>query len=175
MKNIAGERELNEITFSDVFITADHLLGQGGDGWKLVTEELAFERSGPDRFLSTFGLLSEITRLAGPEPDPHQAMEIGQLISRLFAIRQLSLQINARLARNEPIGALASIMKDLGTALEQSIPEVARKLIDTKPALDGPDTAGALATAILNAPSFTLRGGTREILKGIIARELGLR
>ena len=175
MKNIAGERELNEITFSDVFITADHLLGQGGDGWKLVTEELAFERSGPDRFLSTFGLLSEITRLAGPEPDPHQAMEIGQLISRLFAIRQLSLQINARLARNEPIGALASIMKDLGTALEQNIPEVARKLIDTMPALDGPDTAGALATAILNAPSFTLRGGTREILKGIIARELGLR
>jgi hypothetical protein len=32
-----------------------------------------------------------------------------------------------------------------------------------------------LAHTILHAPSFSLRGGTREILRGIIARGLGLR
>lgn len=33
----------------------------------------------------------------------------------------------------------------------------------------------ALAQGVLNAPSFTIRGGTREILRGIVARGLGLR
>lgn len=44
-----GEVELNEVTFDGAFVPADHLLGTEGDGWQLVGEELAFERSGPDR------------------------------------------------------------------------------------------------------------------------------
>lgn len=173
--NLAGEHELNEITFDGAFVPEDHLLGKGGDGWQLVIEELAFERSGPDRFLSSFGVLSVMAKAAGTTPDRHAATEIGGLLARLSAIRQLSLQINARLGRGEPVGALATIMKDLGTALEQDIPEAARRLLDLRPAEGGGEWAGALAAAILNAPCFSLRGGTREILKGIIARELGLR
>ena len=173
--NLAGEHELNEITFDGTFVPEDHLLGAGGDGWKLVTEELAFERSGPDRFLSTFGLLAILVGIVGTEPDRHAAIEVGRLVARLSAIRQLSLAITDRLGRGERASGLATIMKDLGTALEQEIPEVARKLVDVMPAPDGDAAAGALASAILNAPCFSLRGGTREILKGIIARELGLR
>jgi alkylation response protein AidB-like acyl-CoA dehydrogenase len=173
--NLAGEHELNEITFDGAFVPEDHLLGDGGDGWRLVTEELDFERSGPDRFLSTFGVLTVLTHALGSAPDRHEAAEIGRLVARLSAIRQLSLQINNRLTRGEPVGGFATVMKDLGTALEQEIPNVARRLMDLRPSQDGGEWAGALAHAILNAPCFSLRGGTREILKGIIARELGLR
>jgi len=173
--NLAGEHELNEIVFDDAFVPEDHLLGRRGEGWRLVTEELAFERSGPDRFLSTFGLLSVLADSARGRPDPVLAGQIGALVSRLAALRAISVQINERLAQGQPVGALASIMKDLGTALEQDIPEAARRLLDIRPTLDGDAAAGALAAAILNAPCFSLRGGTREILKGIIARELGLR
>ena len=60
--------------------------------------------------------------------------------------------------------------------VEQEIPEVARDLM-----ADGPPTAASrafaevLAYTTMHAPSFSLRGGTREILRGIIARGLGVR
>lgn len=175
MRNLAGEEELNEITFDGAFVPADHLLGQGGDGWALVNAELAFERSGPDRILSSFGVLEVMARVLARTGDPRGIAELGALVARLSAVRQLSLDINARLGRGEKVGGLATIMKDLGTALEQDIPEVARRLLDIMPATGGGAEAATLATAILNAPCYSLRGGTREILKGIIARELGLR
>jgi acyl-CoA dehydrogenase-like protein len=175
MRDLRGEEELNEVTFDGVFVAADHLLGREGDGWRLVGEELAFERSGPDRILSTFGLLSVIVQLVGPDPDRMAAAEIGRLTARLSSIRQLSLTINRRLSAGQDVSGLAPIMKDMGTALEQEIPEIARRLLDLIPSEDGTPAQGALATAILSAPCFSLRGGTREILKGMIAREMGLR
>lgn len=175
LRDIRGDEELNEITFDGAFVPDDHLLGAEGDGWRLVNEELAFERSGPDRILSTFGLLEVMARLVGPDPDRLEATEIGRLIGRIATIRQLSLLINRRLGAGHEVGGLAPIMKDLGTALEQEIPEVARRILAVRPFDEADPTGGALATAILGAPSFTLRGGTREILRGIIAREMGLR
>jgi hypothetical protein len=35
--------------------------------------------------------------------------------------------------------------------------------------------ADLLAQAVMNAPTFTLRGGTNEVLRGIVARGLGVR
>lgn len=173
LRDLRGEEELNEITFDGNFVPEDHLLGPEGSGWRLVNEELAFERSGPDRILSTFGLLSVVVDMAAQAPDRMAEAEIGRAVARMNAIRQLSLRINRRLAAGEDVGVLAPIMKDMGTALEQEIPELARRLTDLRP---GEGSGGAaLATAILSAPSFTLRGGTREILRGIIARGLGLR
>jgi alkylation response protein AidB-like acyl-CoA dehydrogenase len=173
--NLAGVEELNEVLFDGNFVPEENLLGEGGDGWKLVTEELAFERSGPDRILSTFGVLTVLADIAGRSPDRHAAIEIGRLVARVASIRSLSLAIAARLEQHLPVNGMAMVMKDVGTALEQEIPEVARRLVDIVPAAHGDSHAAALATAILNAPCFSLRGGTREILKGIIARELGLR
>ena len=175
MRDLRGDEELNEVTFDATFVPDDHVLGKAGDGWRLVGEELAFERSGPDRILSTFGLLSVMADIVGPDPDRMAAVEIGRLTTRLSAIRQLSLTINRRLSAGQNVDGLAPIMKDLGTALEQDIPEVARRIVDLTPSIDGDPAQAALATAILSAPCFSLRGGTREILKGMIAREMGLR
>jgi len=173
--NLAGWHELNEVTFDDVFLPHDHLLGDGGDGWRLVTEELAFERSGPDRFLSTFIILRSLVDEVGRNPDRLAAVEIGGLVSRLVAVRSLSLAIAEMLETGGPVIKVATMMKDLGTTLEQEIPEVARKLMPRAPAAEGTVFERNLANAILNAPSFSIRGGTREILKGIIAREVGVR
>jgi len=173
--NLTGEHELNEVIFDGNVVPDSHLLGKGGDGWKLVTEELAFERSGPDRFMSTFGLLKVLAASQKGRSDDHAKAELGRLIGRLAAIRELSLLIGEKLQAGEPATPIATIAKDLGTGLEQEIPEVARLLMTEAPVRGEPDASGALAFAILSAPCFSLRGGTREILKGIIARELGLR
>lgn len=173
--NIAGQDEFNEVLFENCVVDDDHLLGTAGEGWRLVTEELAYERSDPDRFLSTFPMLSSLCDYLARQPDRHAAIELGRLVSRMASVRALWLDVIAALTRGEDANQQAIMMKEMGTTLEQEIAEVSRKLIDLKPESVGNDLAAALASAILNAPAFSLRGGTREILKGIIARGLGVR
>ena len=69
----------------------------------------------------------------------------------------------------------AVIVKDLGAVFEQEIPEIARALTAGTLASADADYSAVLDHIMLHAPSFSLRGGAREILRGIIARALGLR
>jgi hypothetical protein len=67
-------------------------------------------------------------------------------------------------------------VKDIGNCLEQEIPEIARLLNSVEADLgSGDDYISTLAETILQAPIYSLRGGAREVLRGIIARGLGLR
>lgn len=58
---LTGEHVFNEVVLEGVEVPESMLLGRLGDGWKQVTSELAYERSGPERFLSTFPLLVELS------------------------------------------------------------------------------------------------------------------
>ena len=71
----------------------------------------------------------------------------------------------------------AALVKDLGTTFEQSIPEIARRILPLEPRGGGNDTTydGLQQLSQLQAPCYSIRGGTREILRGMIARGLGLR
>jgi alkylation response protein AidB-like acyl-CoA dehydrogenase len=50
IRDLVGEEGFNEVTFDDVLLPDDALVGQEGAGWAQATSELAFERSGPDRY-----------------------------------------------------------------------------------------------------------------------------
>ena len=103
---------------------------------------------------------------------------VGRVVSRLWACRQMSLAVAGALAAGEAPEIAAALVKDVGTRLESEIIEVARMLTATsgvEPDPEGSGMAGLLAQAVLHAPGFTLRGGTNEILRGIVARGLGLR
>ncbi|MCY0853759.1 acyl-CoA dehydrogenase family protein [Cupriavidus sp. D39] len=176
IRDLAGGEHFNEVYFDDVQLGADALVGIEGQGWEQVTAELAFERSGPERFLSSIALLQTLIDAVGKHPDALQAREIGRLAARLFTLRQMSLSVTAELAAGNNPAWAASCVKDLGTQFEQDIPEVAQLLLDLPPSVGGgSDHAQVLAYLMQMAPSFSLRGGTREILRGIIARGLGLR
>jgi alkylation response protein AidB-like acyl-CoA dehydrogenase len=171
-----GGHHFNEVVFDDVVVPGDMLLGTEGAGWHQVTAELAFERSGPERFLSTWPLLAEFGRRAAATGDPSQLAVLGRLSSRALALRQLSLRIAAALDRGELPDIPAALVKDMGTTFEQDVVDEVRRVVDVPASLDSPDPLGrALAEAQLHAPGYTLRGGTNEILKGIVARGLGLR
>ncbi|MCU1616346.1 MAG: acyl-CoA dehydrogenase domain protein [Frankiales bacterium] len=171
-----GGHHFNEVVFTDVVVPGDMLLGEEGNGWHQVTAELAFERSGPERFLSTYPLLAEFGRRAAAIGDPAQLATLGRLSARLLALRQLSLRIAAALDRGELPDIAAALVKDVGTTFEGDVIEEIRRVVEVVPSLDSPDPLGrALAEAQLHQPGFTLRGGTNEILKGIVARGLGLR
>jgi alkylation response protein AidB-like acyl-CoA dehydrogenase len=171
-----GGHHFNEVVFDGVVVPGDMLLGEEGAGWHQVTAELAFERSGPERFLSTYPLVAEFARRAVEAGDPAQLATLGRLSARLLALRQLSLRIAAALDRGELPDIPAALVKDVGTTFEGDVADEVRSVVEVVPSLDSTDPlARALAEAQLHAPGYTLRGGTNEILKGIVARGLGLR
>ena len=173
---LTGEHHFNEVVFQDAFLPDGALLGKEGDGWNQVTSELAFERSGPERFLSSFQLFVELINALGPTPTDAGAIAIGRLTSHFMTLRRLSRSVAGMLQNGENPALQAALVKDLGALVEQELPEIARQLVDQEP--DEKSTqafASVLAHTMMHAPSFSLRGGTREILRGIIARGLGLR
>jgi alkylation response protein AidB-like acyl-CoA dehydrogenase len=171
---LTGAHHFNEVVFERVFVPDEQVLGEIGAGWRQVTSELAFERSGPERFLSTFPLLTAlIGELRGVQGLDR---EIGGLVTRLWALRRMSLAIAGALESGEAPELAAAVVKDLGTRYENEVVDAARLLVATPPDPGAPDGfARLLADAVLHAPGFTLRGGTNEVLRGIVARGLGLR
>jgi acyl-CoA dehydrogenase len=176
---MSGEHHFNEITFNEVFIDDTNLLGKVGDGWRQVTAELSFERSGPERILSTAPLLTALLGALADQGtvDGHTAAAVGGLVARLISLRQLSVSVARALAAGESPINEAALVKDLGTRFEQESVDLAADLLSYVDA----DTAGRsqvaamVDTARVNAPLFTLRGGTNEVLRGMVARGMGLR
>ena len=169
--DMAGEHHFNEVSFDAVHVPESALLGKEGAGWSQVMSELSFERSGPERFLSSFALVDEIIRAAPRGDFTEQAM--GRLAAHLLVLRHMSQSVAGRLARGEKPDLHAAVVKDLGATFEQEIPEIARTLVCPQTADD--EFNATLSRLRMAAPSFSLRGGTREVLRGIIARGLGLR
>ncbi len=173
---LAGESHINEVFFGDVFVPDERLVGSEGDGWRQVGAELAFERSGPERYLSSIRVFLECLRVVGDKPTEAERLLIGRMTAEMWTLRQMSLSIAGKLQAGENPAADAAIVKDLGTSLEQEMPRVIQALArdDFEIASNDP-FAETLSYLLKSAPTFSLRGGTREILRGIIARELGLR
>src|ERR1700726_4832618 len=174
---ITGQSEFNEVVFTDHFVPEDHMLGEIDGAWKQATSELAYERSGPERFLETYYVLTELVRAVGDKPDTRTAEGIGRLVAQLHTMRRMSVSVAGMLhAGKEPV-VEASIVKDIGTLWEQQLPHRVRELA----AFVEPDASNheiletALPFAMKVAPKLTIQGGTTEVLRGIIARGLGLR
>jgi alkylation response protein AidB-like acyl-CoA dehydrogenase len=174
--NLSGGHDFNEVFFDDCFVPEDMMVGAEGQGWAMVTSELAFERSGPDRFMTDYRLLAALIDKVGTEPGERPAVEIGRLVSHLAALLRMSTAIAGLVQQGKSPNVEAALVKDVGTTFEREIPEVARRLVPTPPSPDEDDRfARLLAHVVFHAPSFTIRGGTREILRGVMARGLGLR
>ncbi|MCO7196409.1 acyl-CoA dehydrogenase family protein [Pseudonocardia alni] len=175
---LTGAHHFNEVRFDDVFIPDARVFGELGNGWAQVTGELAFERSGPERFLSTYPLLASLVgELAGAgRADAGTRRRVGSLVSRLWTLRAMSLAVAGALESGRAPELAAALVKDLGTRYENEIVDAARLLVDIPPD-PGAESGFArlLADAVLHAPGFTLRGGTNEVLRGIVARGMGLR
>lgn len=176
--DLAGDAHFAEVFFENVDLPEDALVGGEGEGWKQVTAELAFERSGPERIYSSIVLLDAWVRhlRAAGRRDAATLALVGDYMARLATLRAMSIACTARLALGESPVTEASLVKDLGTSFEQELPvgigdDLAAHPDETVSA----DLYRTLEFVTHVAPSFSLRGGTREILRGIIARGMGLR
>ncbi|MCB0924136.1 MAG: acyl-CoA dehydrogenase family protein [Mycobacterium sp.] len=179
---MTGEHHFNEITFAEVFVDDTNLLGVEGDGWRQVTAELSFERSGPERILSTAPMLIALARILAAQDDvddvdDHTAAALGAVVARLSSLRQMSISVARALAHGRPQVNEAALVKDLGTRFEQESGELAADLLSyVADDVEGRAEVAALVdVARAHAPLFTLRGGTNEVLRGMVAKGMGLR
>lgn len=173
--DMSGGQHFSEVFFDNLLLPDEALIGQEGSGWVQVNSELAFERSGPERIYSSIALLEHWLQMihAGPGAERHAAL-VGRFAAHLATLRNMSVSMTEKLARGESPLTESALVKDLGTEFEQSIPVLIESLAGTGPHRDG-EFERALRYVSVIAPAFSLRGGTREILRGMIARGLGLR
>jgi alkylation response protein AidB-like acyl-CoA dehydrogenase len=167
-----GSHHFNEVVLDDALVPDDMVLGEVGMGWQQVTSELSYERSGPDRFLSSWQLLE--TYLAERGEEAARATEaVGRLVARFWTIRQLSLSVARALQEGRAPAVEAAIVKDLGTTFEQEVVAVLQSLIEDDPDPDASSLfESLLAQAVVVSPSYTIRGGTTEVLRSVAARGL---
>jgi alkylation response protein AidB-like acyl-CoA dehydrogenase len=172
---MSGEHHFNEVVFSDVFVADSDVLGGVGNGWHQVTAELSFERSGPERILTTAPLIAAAVRaLASSGPlDDRTLADLGHLLGRLISLRQLSVSVARTLAEGRPAANQAALVKDLGTSFEQESVALVAGLVDGL--APDPELHTLLTESWLHRTLFTLRGGTNEVLRGVVARGMGLR
>ncbi|RCW68611.1 alkylation response protein AidB-like acyl-CoA dehydrogenase [Pseudorhodoferax soli] len=172
-----GEHHFNEVTFDDVLVSDAAVVGGEGMGWRVIGAELAIERSGPERFLSVLPLLRAMVA-SGPTHTRREevAAAIGELVARLRTLRAMSMAVAAAIEAGGQPTVQAALVKDLGTRFESDVVTAARTHWEVEPRGHGTDRyADLVAQAVMHAPTFTLRGGTNEVLRGIVARALGLR
>jgi alkylation response protein AidB-like acyl-CoA dehydrogenase len=167
-----GSHFFNEVVLDDVFVADELVVGEVGAGWAQNTSELAYERAGPERWLSTYLVVEQYLRERGATDERVEAT-LGEAVAGWWGIRALSLSVARLLDAGQAPAAEAALVKELGTRFEQEVLDTIWRLVP-----EGPDPAAEslferlLAAAILGAPSFTIRGGTNEILRSVAARAL---
>ncbi|MFA5662601.1 acyl-CoA dehydrogenase family protein [Castellaniella sp.] len=177
IRQMSGIHDFNEVVFDEVFVPEDQLIGEVDGAWKQATTELAYERSGPERFLETLTVLRALIDLDRAEPVPQVSESVGRLVAELHSLRRMSVSVAGMLEAGREPAVEAAIVKDLGTAWEQDLPQRVRLAVAR--ASQG-SAAYRRFEDILQyctriAPKLTVQGGANEVLRGIIARGLGLR
>nr|WP_314359765.1 acyl-CoA dehydrogenase family protein [uncultured Achromobacter sp.] len=177
IQDLTGDAHFSEVFFDNVELPDDALIGEEGAGWAQVNAELAFERSGPERLYSSVALLEcWLTHCRALSGDAVDRATLGAILSQMAVLRAMSLAVAGKLAAGGSPATEAALVKDLGTELEQQIPRLLGDALGRHPNLSPPLPLLRTLTYLEQvAPTFSLRGGTREILRGIIARGLGLR
>lgn len=171
---IDGTADFCEVVFDDAFVPDELVLGEIGAGWAQNASELVYERGGPDRFLSTYLVVQEFLRACDPKTVTAAALEtIGNAVAHYWVLHALSLSLARAIDDGRIPTSESALVKELGTRFEQDVVNAILSLIDFEPDLTASGLfERLLVTATLTAPSFTIRGGTNEVLRSIVAKGL---
>lgn len=193
-----GTHHFNEVQFTDVFVPDINVVGEPGMGWHQNTTEMAYERGGPDRWLSPFSTVEQLLRESTVEPTPPDRMPaistaveqlmcesagtvlsaevvalFGELAARWWGIRNLSLSVARLIDEGEAPSVESALVKELGTRFEQEVVERIVTLVDREYSPDSKSLfERMMAQCVLTFPGNTIRGGTIEILRSVAAKGL---
>ncbi|MER5768623.1 acyl-CoA dehydrogenase family protein [Streptomyces sp. NPDC001985] len=166
--DLAGEHHFNEVRFENVHVPGHRVLGEAGNGWRQVVEQLSFERGGAERALSSYPVLVELIAETARQADDRELHALlGTLVARLAVLRRLCYDVAAAMDAGRAPVQQAAALKYLGNAFEHEVIEALRRTgLCREPSFDG-----TFGQALLASPAFSLRGGSAEVLLSLIARQ----
>jgi 3-oxocholest-4-en-26-oyl-CoA dehydrogenase alpha subunit len=175
---IDGTADFCEVVFDNVFVPDDLVLGSIGEGWAQNTSELAYERGGPDRWLSSYLLVEELLRRDGVQADgafvSNELLDLlGNAVANYWVLHNLSLSVARSIDNGEAPAIESSLVKEMGTRFEQDVVAAVLSYLDEAPNTADTSVLGRLVmTSALTQPSFTVRGGTNEVLRSVVSKGL---
>jgi alkylation response protein AidB-like acyl-CoA dehydrogenase len=174
---IDGTADFCEVVFDNVFVPDELVLGEIGQGWSQNTSELAYERGGPDRWLSSYLLVEELLRrdtaLSDERPSNELLDLLGDAVANYWVLHHLSLSVARSIDEGGAPAIESSLVKEMGTRFEQDVVTAVLAYLDEAPNTSGVSMFERLVvSAALTQPSFTVRGGTNEILRSVVAKGL---
>jgi alkylation response protein AidB-like acyl-CoA dehydrogenase len=168
------DAHFNEVFLDDVWIPDADRLGAVGDGWRVGLTCLSFERGALGGSLGV--KVEQLERLRKLIPDD-DAVELDRWSARMIDYRIIEINdMRAQAARKSgrPPGPEDSGSKLRGTAMIKKLANLAMD-VEGPAATVGADDPDEWKNLFLVSPSLSIRGGTDEIQRNILAeRVLGL-
>jgi len=187
IRNIAGDHEFNQVFFDNVRVPRENLVGREGEGWEVAKCLLEFER-GTAYAPRLWGQLAWAKLMARScaSADSMLSVKLAEAESDLMALDMLEQRLMSALSEGSPPGPAASLLKLRGSEMIQRVDELAleavglhatpfdRSLLEPGANVRAAGDADALVTVAryLYDRSVTIYGGTSEIQRNILAREI---
>ncbi|MCH7787498.1 MAG: acyl-CoA dehydrogenase family protein, partial [Chloroflexi bacterium] len=185
--NMFNVHYFNQVFFDNVRVPKRNMIGEKNRGWYVAATSLDFERSGVGRFASNRRDLEELIKLARETKVNGRYLSeepiLRHRLSELWVANETGKTIAYNVAWMQSEGQVpnreASVSKLMGSEIAQQIHQLGVQTVGMYGILDKDSKwaflNGRLAWQWMDSISFTLRGGTSEIQRNIIAtRGLGL-
>lgn len=188
---IANDHEVNQVFFDDAETSADNLIGEEGQGWTIAKFLLENERGGACVAPGLLAVLERVEALARTNgASAVVAEKLAQLRMEAEAFEITELRIVAELAKGRSPGPQTSLVKLVSANLRQKLSQIevdlhgldGLQLPPERPLYgnEAPEPVGSRAAQLamptyLNGRAYTIFGGSDEVQKTIIAKQvLGL-
>ncbi len=169
---MTGGNHFNEVFFTDVRVPRSHVVGVEGGGWAVARTTLMYERSSIGRF-SALDHVEKLVALVKERggADPATADEIAEAYTWARGLDLLNKRVLTRISHGRIPGAEGSVMKNAVADLMIRAADLGMRILGE----DGLAAGHAYEHDFLFAPSMHIGGGTREVMKNLVAEQvLGL-
>lgn len=192
IRTLDGDREVNEVFFTDVKVPVENLVGEENKGWTYAKYLLTYERTGIAGVGFCIAALAKLQVIAAKvmkngkplDQDPLFAARMAQVEIDLENMKTTNLRVIASVAGGGVPGAESSMLKIRGTEIRQEILSLMRRAVGpyALPFIEeaqyegyadepvGPKEAATAAANYFNYRKLSIFGGSNEIQKNIISK-----
>ena len=192
IRTLDGDKEVNEVFFTDVKVPVENLVGEENKGWTYAKYLLTYERTGIAGVGFCIAALAKLQVIAAKvmkngkplDQDPLFAARMAQVEIDLENMKTTNLRVIAAVAGGGVPGAESSMLKIRGTEIRQEILSLMRRAVGpyALPFIEeaqyegyadepvGPKEAATAAANYFNYRKLSIFGGSNEIQKNIISK-----
>lgn len=179
--NMAGIHSFNEVFFENVRVPQNRLVGKKDRGFYQIMEQMVYERAGIERLMQNHAVKECLVHYVKSTQRNGNTLSADPIIRNAIATLEIEFNVGRLLCyyvawiidQGKSPNYEAAVCKAFCTKYEQKLSDIATQVMGLYgQLLPGSKCApfnGVVSESYLWSPSYTLQGGTVEILKNIIA------